>query len=126
MFLTDVAVPIADAAVPATDLSVAIPDALLLSAVGMGVVFLVLLALMLVIQLMAAIGKKPEPVAQLASASAAPAPAAVFDKAPGSAGEINLFTVDDKTAALIMSIVADDLKTPLNELRFISIKEVGK
>ena len=125
MFLSAIpAAPIADAAVPVTDLSVAIPDALVLSAVGMGVVFLVLLALMLVIQLMAAIGKKPEPAAQLASASAAPA--AVFEKAPGSAGEINLFTVDDKTAALVMAIVADDLKTPLNELRFISIKEVGK
>lgn len=45
--------------------------------------------------------------------------------AKGSRGDVNITTVPPKTAAMIMSIVADELKAPLNELRFISIKEKG-
>ncbi len=44
--------------------------------------------------------------------------------APGSAGALKLHTVDPKTAAMLMAIVADKMGKPLNELRFISIKEV--
>ena len=43
--------------------------------------------------------------------------------APGSAGQIKLYDVEPKTAAMVMAIVADKLQKPLNELRFISIKE---
>lgn len=49
-----------------------------------------------------------------------PAPAA----APGSAGHVKIHDVPPKTAAMLMAIVADKLGKPLNELRFISIKEV--
>lgn len=52
-----------------------------------------------------------------ASASEKPA-------APGSAGHVKLFDVPDKEAAMIMAIVADKMQKPLNELHFISIKEV--
>ncbi|HHU06431.1 MAG TPA: hypothetical protein GXZ65_08135 [Clostridiales bacterium] len=45
--------------------------------------------------------------------------------ARGSAGSVNITTVPPKTAAMLMAIVADELKVPLNELRFISIKEKG-
>ena len=45
-------------------------------------------------------------------------------KAPGTAGQLKLHDVEPKTAAMIMAIVADKLGKPLNELRFISIKEV--
>ena len=45
-------------------------------------------------------------------------------KAPGSAGHVKLFDVPDKEAAMIMAIVADKMHKPLNELHFISIKEV--
>jgi len=45
--------------------------------------------------------------------------------APGSCGDVKRFDVPDKTAAMLMAIVADQIKAPLNELRFISIKEVG-
>ncbi|MBP3250513.1 MAG: OadG family protein [Ruminococcus sp.] len=45
-------------------------------------------------------------------------------KAPGSAGHVKLFDVPDKEAAMIMAIVADKMQKPLNELHFISIKEV--
>ena len=44
--------------------------------------------------------------------------------APGSAGDIKLYDTDLRDAAMIMAIVADELKKPINELRFISIKEV--
>ena len=45
-------------------------------------------------------------------------------KAPGSAGQIKLYNVEPKTAAMVMAIVADKMNKPLNELRFVSIKEV--
>ena len=44
--------------------------------------------------------------------------------APGAAGQIKLHSVDPKTAAMLMAIVADKMGRPLNELRFMSIKEV--
>ncbi len=46
-------------------------------------------------------------------------------KAPGSAGQVKLHNVPPKTAAMLMAIVADKMGKPLNELRFISIKEVN-
>ena len=59
----------------------------------------------------------------------APAPAAapkpvLAAAAPGTAGEVKLFDVADKEAAMLMAIVANKLGKPLNELRFKSIKEV--
>ena len=42
----------------------------------------------------------------------------------GSAGKIALHDVPDKTAAMLMAIVADRTGKPLNQLRFISIREV--
>ena len=44
--------------------------------------------------------------------------------APGAAGELKLHDVEPRTAAMLMAIVADKMGKPLNELRFISIKEV--
>ena len=44
--------------------------------------------------------------------------------APGSAGQLKLHDVEPKTAAMLMAIVADKMGKPLNELRFLSIKEV--
>lgn len=53
-----------------------------------------------------------------------PAPEIKKPVAPGSAGKIKLYDVPDKEAAMIMAIVADTMKKPINELHFISIKEV--
>ena len=71
------------------------------------------------------------PAAPVAAAPAAAAPAAATNveeapkpTAPGSAGELKLYNVEPKTAAMLMAIVADKLGKPLNQLRFISIKEV--
>ncbi len=63
-------------------------------------------------------GKKPEPTAQVCP-DATDAPLA-----PGSAGILKLHDVEPKTAAMLMAIVADQLGKPLNELRFLSIREV--
>ncbi len=37
-------------------------------------------------------------------------------------GELKLYNVDEKTAAMIMAIVSDESQIPLSELRFKSIK----
>ena len=39
-------------------------------------------------------------------------------------GEVKLYDTDPRDAAMIMAIVANKLNKPLNELRFVSIKEV--
>ena len=66
--------------------------------------------------------KKP---AAAAAVEEAPAPAPVqAPVAPGSAGKLKLYDTPPKTAAMLMAIVADKLGKPINELRFISIKEV--
>ena len=61
-----------------------------------------------------------------APAEAAPEAVAPVDApaAPGSAGQLKLHDVDPKTAAMLMAITADKMGKPINELRFISIKEV--
>ena len=70
----------------------------------------------------------PAAAAPAAAAPAAAAPAAAPETesltAPGSAGQLKLYDVPPKTAAMLMAIVADKMGKPLNELRFISIKEV--
>ena len=68
-------------------------------------------------------GRKPE-AEPAETAEAVPAPAAPEATAPGTAGKLKLHDVEPKTAAMVMAIVADKLGKPLNELRFISIKEV--
>ena len=61
-----------------------------------------------------------------APVAAAPVAAAdpTADAAPGTAGQLKLYDTPPKTAAMIMAIVANQMGKPLNELRFISIKEV--
>ena len=70
--------------------------------------------------------KQKEKAAAAAVAAPAPAetPATVTPTAPGSAGKLKLYNVEPKTAAMIMAIVANKMGKPLNELRFLSIKEV--
>ena len=105
-----------------------IVDILITAVVGMLVVFAVLIILMCAINIMAAIfaklDKTPEKSAGNADKSAEAAVKKDGPAAPGSCGSLTLKNVSDRDAALIMAIVSDKLKTPLNELRFISIKEV--
>ena len=104
---------------------ISVSSALGTAILGYGVVFLGLVLLMFVLQIMGKVMHKEAPAP--AEASAAPektAPAPEAPKAPGSAGELKLYDTDPKDAAMIMAIVADSLGKPLNELRFISIREV--
>ena len=93
-----------------------IGTAALIVVLGMAVVFFGLILLMFVTKIAGAIiGRKK---------AAAPAAAPAAKNAPGSAGKIALHDVPDKTAAMLMAIVADRTGKPLNQLRFISIREV--
>ena len=112
----------------ASDISVG--EAGVYALLGYAVVFFGIVLLMIVIT---AFGKyfaskdaKLAATAASAAQAAAPVAPAAAPKAvaPGSAGELALHDAEPTTAALLMAIVADKMGKPLNELRFISIKEV--
>ena len=106
--------------------NIGILDAALVAVLGYGVVFFGLILLMCVIIIMGkAFMAKDKKAAAAAAAAPVAAPAPVeAPAAPGTAGQLKLHDVEPKTAAMIMAIVADKMGKPLNELRFISIKEV--
>ena len=108
-------------------INISIPNAALTALLGYLVVFLGLVLLMVVVLIQ---GKLMAP-----KKSAAPAPAAApveeaapakreGPKAKGTAGELKLYDTDPNDAAMIMAIVADATGKPLNELRFLSIREI--
>jgi Na+-transporting methylmalonyl-CoA/oxaloacetate decarboxylase gamma subunit len=115
--------------------NISIANAGIVALLGYAVVFFGLILLMLVVTamgkaFMAKDAKAKTAPAAAPAAKAAPvvaAPAAtdpVSAAAPGTAGQLKLHDVEPRTAAMIMAIVADKMGKPLNELRFISIKEV--
>ena len=89
-------------------------------ALAMVLVLALIVAIMAIRKRLFTKAKESEPVI------AAPTPENEPEKpaAPGSAGQIKLHNVPPKTAAMLMAIVADKMGKPINELRFISIKEV--
>ena len=119
-----------------------VTDALLLALIGIVVVFIVLILLMLIVQLVGKIfdgseklkEKHPEWNEKVQNLKAK----MTFWKkdkkeetetveqplAKGTCGELKLINTDERDAAMIMAIVADQTNTPLNELRFKSIKRV--
>lgn len=102
-----------------------IGTAALIVVLGMAVVFFGLILLMFVTKIAGAIiNRKNTAAPAVAPAAASAAPAVPNAPAPGSAGKIALHNVPDKTAAMLMAIVADRTGKPLNQLRFISIREV--
>ena len=108
--------------------NISILNAAIVAVMGYAVVFFGLILLMGVVialgkffQAQEAKAKAAAPVAE--TAAAAPAPVSA-EPAPGSAGKLKLHDVEPKTAAMLMAIVADKMGKPINELRFISIKEV--
>ena len=112
---------------------IGILDAAIAAVLGYAVVFFGLILLMGVIIAMSKVfiakDKKKAALADaakatVAAAPAAPAAAAAPAEAPGAAGKLKRYDVEPKTAAMLMAIVADKMGKPLNELRFISIKEV--
>ncbi len=108
--------------------NVGLLDAGVVALLGYAIVFVGLILLMGVV---IALGKAFTAKAAKSAAPAAPAPAAAPEApaepaapAPGSAGKLKLHNVEPKTAAMLMAIVANKLGKPINELRFLSIKEV--
>ena len=122
-------------------------DALLLALIGIVIVFVVLIALMLIVSLVGKIfdgseklqKEHPEWGEKIASCKAKlmfwkkqkpeeqdaePADEQPKQLAKGTCGELLLVNCEERDAAMIMAIVADSLGTPLNELRFKSIKRV--
>ena len=118
--------------------NISFANAGIVALLGYAVVFFGLFLLMLVIMAMGKIFIAKEKKAALKAADAKAGidavPVAPHTKgeivlpgrqpAPGSAGQLKLYDTDPKTAAMIMAIVANKMGKPLNELRFISIKEV--
>ena len=113
--------------------NISILNAAIVAVLGYAIVFVGLIALMAVVmalgkyfQAKEAKAKAAAPAAEVkAAAPAAPAaPAVSAEPAPGSAGKLKLHDVEPKTAAMLMAIVANKMGKPINELRFISIKEV--
>ena len=106
-----------------------IPDALITAIMGYAIVFLGIFLLIVIVSLvnkaMVAMNRKNEAPIPVADKTAPVVPLKKTGPlAPGAAGELKLYDTDPKTAAMIMAIVADKMGKPLNELRFISIKEV--
>ena len=123
-------------------INISIPNAAIVAVLGYAVVFFGLILLMLVVMAMGKIfiakDKKAAAKAAAAKVGIDAVPVVTHPKgsvavherphtaqpAPGSAGQLKLYDVEPKTAAMIMAIVANKMGKPLNELRFISIKEV--
>ena len=106
---------------------ISIGTAGLVALLGYAVVFVGLIALMVVVIVVGKImvARKSKEAAPAAAPAPVAAPKPVLAAAaPGTAGEVKLFDVADKEAAMLMAIVANKLGKPLNELRFKSIKEV--
>ena len=92
------------------------PDYVALAMVG---VLAIIVAIMAIRKKVTSKKKEAAPAAVTAPVEEKPKPVA-----PGAAGQVKLHSVPPKTAAMLMAIVADKMGKPLNELRFISIKEV--
>ena len=134
-----------------TDLvNLGVGPAAVMALLGYAVVFFGIILLMIVVMIMGKIfiaqaAKQPEREAKKAAKkaakeakkaakkgvapmdnvpAAAPVAAAEPVYAPGTAGQLKTYDVPPKTCAMLMAIVADKMGKPLNELRFISIKEV--
>lgn len=105
-------------------INISFGDAALTALLGYLVVFFGLVLLMVVVIIMGKIMVSRANKAKAAVPAAPTAPAPEAPAAPGSAGELKLYDTDPRDAAMIMAIVADALGKPINQLRFISIKEV--
>ncbi len=108
---------------------ISIGDAGIIALLGYATVFAGLILLMIVVTIVGKIfiASSKRTAAKTTATGTETAPAAVKadgPAAPGSAGELKLHDVEPKIAAMLMAIVSDKMGKPLNELRFISIKEV--
>ena len=108
--------------------NITLGDAGITAALGYAVVFFGLILLMIVVTIMgkAFVAADKKKTVAVPAPVAAPAPVVEKPTAPGSAGGVKRYNVEPRTAAMLMAIVADKMGKPINELRFISIKEVAE
>ena len=110
-------------------------DALIISAIGFAIVFVVLIILMLIVMFMGLVTDKGHvitdklpkfrnPFKKKETAEEEEAQPLSEPLATGTCGELTLIRTEERDAAMIMAIVADSLGTPLNQLRFVSIKRL--
>lgn len=101
-------------------------DSILISVFGLGIVFAILIALSGIIGIQSKLiniftsKKNTLPEKQEIPATEVTVPAEEDNVI--TAGNLRLYNVDEKTAALIMAIVCDESGIPLSELIFKSIK----
>ncbi len=110
---------------------ISVGSAIAYSLLGFAIVFAALIVLWGIINIMVSIFKKfknrsetPANTPVVSAPTSAPVSPSAGSLAPGSAGDLMIHDVSEKTAAILMAIVANKIGRPLNELRFISIKEV--
>ena len=102
-------------------------ESFLMSTLGMVVVFAVLILLIIAIAATSAFirrKKKAEEIPVKGDLSVKSDFSNTPRPANASFGTIKTYDVPDVTVAMIMAIVANQLETPLNQLRFISVKEI--
>ncbi len=96
-------------------------DSLMVSLLGMGVVFLVLISLSFLIQVLSVIlGSVTK------SGETAGQEGPEVSDGDWVAGELKLIGVDEPTAAMIMAIVSDESQIPLSELNFKMIRAIDQ
>lgn len=133
---------------------ITVTDSLLIALIGIVLVFVVLAVLMLIIWLTGYIFQHSENFAEkhpsavvkfekfkngfkrknngeaatgnAAASAAEESRPAQKEFAAGTCGELTLIKTDERDAAMIMAIIADATKTPLNQLRFKSIKRLDE
>ncbi len=100
-------------------------DSLQISLFGLSIVFIVLIALSFLVILQSFV------LGRLFKAKEVVIPSEIIETleaeevsgdASFSTGELKLVNVDERTAAMIMAIVSDESKIPLQELRFKAIR----
>ena len=106
-------------------------DALILSLLGIAIVFAVLVLLMGIIWVTGKLAPKLPVLSEKMSKAFKKkkdeeVPTEDAPKAKGTCGELVLINTDERDAAMIMAIVADTTGIPLNELRFKSIKRIDE
>lgn len=113
---------------------ITILDALVISAIGFAIVFVVLIILMCIVMLMGLAADKGHVVTDKIpwfgkkkkedEDAAAEETVAEQPLAAGTCGELTLIRTEERDAAMIMAIVADATETPLNQLRFKRIERL--
>jgi hypothetical protein len=105
-------------------------DSLFVALLVMIIVFIVLIVLSFLVKIQSIIfnlidKKKDKSSNKVPAQSSVDCNLANIEKGPEvSNGQLDLIGVDEKTAAMIMAIVSDELKVSLSELQFKSIKAI--